>query len=118
MNTRGNTYFLQQPTGAELTRLLEQARLISEYVPLLPPSLDPNSIQKVLDLGCGPGSWALDVAFRLPDARVIGLDISAPMITYAEARACSQQRDNVSFQVADARERLPFSQDTFDLVHL
>jgi SAM-dependent methyltransferase len=54
----------------------------------------------------------------LPDARIIGLDVSAPMVSYAEARACSQQRDNVSFQVADARERLPFSQDTFDLVHL
>lgn len=118
MNQSETTYFLQQPNGAELTRLLEQARLISEYVPLLPPSLDQNSIQKVLDIGCGPGTWVLDAAFTLPDARIIGLDISAQMVTYAEARACSQQRENVSFQVTDASERLPFSQDTFDLVHL
>lgn len=118
MDRNASTYFLQQPTGAELTRLGEQARLLREYVPLLPPYLDQNSIQKILDIGCGPGTWVLDAAFTLPDARLIGLDSSAPMVTYAEARACSEQRENVSFQVADASERLPFSRETFDLVHL
>lgn len=113
-----DSYFLQHPNGAELTRLLEQASLMKEFVPLLPPCIDKSDIYTILDIGCGPGTWALDVAFHYPDARVIGLDNNSGMVRYAEAWACSQELENVSFQSADARERLPFFDTAFDLVHI
>ncbi|MDH6576005.1 class I SAM-dependent methyltransferase [Kitasatospora sp. MAP5-34] len=43
---------------------------------------------RVLDVGCGTGGTALAVARRLgAESRCVGIDISAPMITAAQARA-------------------------------
>lgn len=113
-----DSYFLQHPNGAELTRLLEQASLMKEFVPLFPPYIDRSGIYTILDIGCGPGTWALDAAFHCSDARVIGLDSNSGMVRYAEAWACSRGLENVSFQRADACERLPFLDAAFDLVHI
>ncbi|GAB7322556.1 hypothetical protein MBLNU13_g03475t1 [Cladosporium sp. NU13] len=49
----------------------------SQYVqavarPIVPSQTPPYSI---LDLGCGTGIWASDMARRYPDAEIVGLDI-------------------------------------------
>ena len=41
----------------------------------------------VLDLGCGIGNTTLPFAETWPDARVTGIDLSAPALRYAHARA-------------------------------
>lgn len=67
---------------------------------------------RILDVGCGPGRHALELASR--GFEVVGIDISETFIDLAGAAAAEQGLDNVTFEVADARS-LSFA-DEFDLV--
>ncbi len=58
--------------------------------------------RRVLDIGCGTGATTLAVARRLgEDGEALGVDISAPMVTHARARA-EQEGSRAHFVVADA----------------
>lgn len=75
---------------------------------------------EVLDIGCGTGSWVLEMAQQ--GARVTGLDVAPGMIRVAEGKLASAgfgggaaSAERVRFVAGDARE-LPFPAETFDLV--
>jgi ubiquinone/menaquinone biosynthesis C-methylase UbiE len=68
--------------------------------------------RKVLDVGCGDGEFAVELARC--GASVSGIDASTAMIDAAKTRA-KQHNAAVDFQVAMA-ERLPFRDERFDLV--
>ncbi|MCZ6618679.1 MAG: methyltransferase domain-containing protein [Gammaproteobacteria bacterium] len=70
--------------------------------------------QTVLDVGSGPGFFALALADMVGDAgRVDGVDINARFVGDANSRA--RDRDNVAFhQVTD--HRLPFPDGDYDRV--
>ncbi len=73
----------------------------------------------ILDVGCGPGRWALDMAADRPNATVRGIDLSREMMEYANARARTQNLKNVFFAVQDfLANELPFPEDSFDLIHV
>jgi SAM-dependent methyltransferase len=55
----------------------------------------------VLDIGTGGGVAALAAARIVDEGRVVGADISAPLIELAESRAESTGATNASFVVAD-----------------
>jgi SAM-dependent methyltransferase len=58
--------------------------------------------RRVLDVGCGTGATTLAVARRLgADGEALGVDISAPMIAAARARA-EREGSSARFVVADA----------------
>lgn len=57
-------------------------------------------VMRALDVGCGAGELSLAIGRGHPDAEVIGLDISEPLIEAARERAAHLA--NVSFFVADA----------------
>lgn len=58
--------------------------------------------ERVLDLGCGGGTTALMLRERLgPEGAVVGIDISAPNLALARARAHAAMAD-VTFLEADA----------------
>jgi SAM-dependent methyltransferase len=67
----------------------------------------------ILDLGCGPGDLALELAHRLRDARIVGLDLSPSMMQIAARHATTDGR--LRFVVGDATA-LPFSNGTVDVV--
>jgi len=67
--------------------------------------LDAAGDWSALDLGCGEGQFALELARRHPRARVTGLDVDEAAI--ATAVANSGTIANVEFRVHDAREPLP-----------
>ena len=70
--------------------------------------------KRVLEYGCGQGSWAFEIA-RL-GGRVTGIDISPVGIEMATARAEAEHlSDRAVFLVADA-EHLPFTDASFDVV--
>ena len=71
----------------------------------------------VADLGCGPGTSAIELARRRPDARVIGLDVARRMADAAHrrARAGGFPPGRLDVALADAA-RLPFRSGSIDIV--
>lgn len=68
--------------------------------------------ERVLDIGCGPGYLAAEMARAVgARGRVCGIDVSEPMLELARRR-CSGL-DRVELKAADAN-RLPFDDATFD----
>src|SRR5581483_8757304 len=61
----------------------------------------PAAGERVLDVGCGAGASSLALAAHVAaGGRVLGIDISEPLI--ARARALAPQDTPVLFRVADA----------------
>ncbi len=113
-----NTYFIDAESGAELARLMYQERIVTQTMGgLFPSDFDPSSAKDVLDVGCGPGGWVLDVAHAYPDIHVTGLDISQKTVEYARTQAKVQWLDNASFEVMDVLQPLNFSDNSFDFVN-
>lgn len=112
-----NTYVIDTESAAEMARLMRQDQLLTTGMGGLFPEADLSGVQRVLDLACGPGGWALEVAYTYSDIEVVGADISERMIAYARAQAQVQQRANVSFRVMDILKPLDFPDSSFDLVN-
>ncbi len=114
----GNVYFNDPESGAEMARLIDQDRLITQGMggPLPEHSNDFAGLHRILDIGCGPGGWLLDIAFEHPELEVVGIDISRAMTDYAQARAEVQGLHNASFHAMDMLQPLQFPEHFFDLV--
>ncbi len=118
--SRQDNYVIDPESGAEMVRLIDQDRFLTEHIGgLFPPDVDPSTLHEVLDLACGPGGWAREVAFHhwTYGTEVIGVDISEAMIEYAQAMAKVQGLHNATFQVMDIRKPLDFDDDSFDFVN-
>jgi trans-aconitate methyltransferase len=76
--------------------------------------LDLKDAQRILDVGCGDGKITAEIASRVPQGSVVGVDPSGDMIGFAQSYFGPATRSNLRFEVADAR-RLPFKNE-FDLV--
>ncbi len=91
-------------TGEYWTR--QQDRLDRTIAPVTGPLLAfaaPRAGSTVIDVGCGCGATTIDLARAVgPSGRVIGLDISEPML----ARAAERLRDftNTTFRLGDAAD--------------
>jgi demethylmenaquinone methyltransferase/2-methoxy-6-polyprenyl-1,4-benzoquinol methylase len=69
---------------------------------------------RVLDVCTGTADMALEAARQIPDATIIGVDFSAPMIELGRKKAAGARvTDRVHLSVAPA-EALPFADATFD----
>lgn len=65
-------------------------------------SLQPG--ERVLDIGCGAGSTSFFAAQQVePDGKVLGVDISPPLLDLARERADRNGVENVDFIRADAQ---------------
>lgn len=76
--------------------------------------LELDGSERVLDLGCGNGRVTAEIAARLPEGEVIGVDFSADMIAFASAQYPATSHPNLRFETHDIRH-LSFC-DEFDLV--
>ncbi|WWC64242.1 uncharacterized protein I303_106851 [Kwoniella dejecticola CBS 10117] len=63
---------------------------------------------RILDLGCGTGTWCVEIAREFPEAEVIGIDL-VPIQP-------DNLPDNCSFTIDDITKGLPYPDGTFDLV--
>jgi ubiquinone/menaquinone biosynthesis C-methylase UbiE len=70
--------------------------------------------REVLDLGCGPGRFTLQIAARAK--RVVGVDISTTALQLANARRRRSKLRNVRFRLAKA-SKLPYPSKRFDVVY-
>ncbi|WP_376797328.1 class I SAM-dependent methyltransferase [Thermogemmatispora sp.] len=66
--------------------------------------------RQILDVGCGTGQWAYELAREFPQAGVIGLDLEP-------ARNTTAPPPNYRFVAGDVRDGLPFEDNRFDFVH-
>jgi arsenite methyltransferase len=72
--------------------------------------------ERVLDLGSGAGTDSLIAAQMVgPDGRVTGVDMTQQMLDRARGAASEMGATNVEFVEAEA-ERLPFADESFDVV--
>jgi len=111
------TYVLGD-SGTEMARLIEQDHHFTRAMGgLLPEIPDLSAIHRVLDVACGPGGWALELAQLHPHIQIVGFDISAHMINYANAQANASGLDNAHFEVMDVTQPLDFDDNSFDLVN-
>ena len=77
--------------------------------------IERYAIESVLDVGCGTGRWAMELATQFPSANVIGVDIAPPPVS--EQAAPGFSADNYTFVQGNVLERLPFADRSFDFVH-
>ena len=74
----------------------------------------PRSGERIIDVGCGCGAVAIALAEKVgPTGRVLGIDISAPML--GRARQMAPAGAPVDFVLADATV-YPFEPASFDLL--
>jgi SAM-dependent methyltransferase len=77
--------------------------------------LAPAAGERVLDIGSGPGLLAGELAAAVgPTGRVCGVDVSADMLTLAQARDLGTGCAPVEYLTAGA-DRLPYPDGAFDL---
>ncbi|HTK08849.1 MAG TPA: class I SAM-dependent methyltransferase [Ktedonobacteraceae bacterium] len=119
MEKDNNTYLIDAESGAEMARLIDQDRIATKAMgSLLPPDFEPEDGKVILDLACGPGGWAQEVAFQYPSLQVIGIDFSHKMISYAQSLTAIQHLENLAFQRIDLRSLpLEFPDNTFDCIN-
>lgn len=72
--------------------------------------------QRLLDVGCGPGTITLDLATRVAPGEVVGIDASDEVIAQARAAASERAIGNVRFAVGDIYA-LEVEAASFDVVH-
>ena len=117
-----NTYMVQNRSSqGELKRLQIQDQMITSRMGgVFPEDLDLTDVQRVLDVGCGTGSWLIETAKTHPAiALLVGIDISSKMINFAQTQARNQQvSERVEFHVMDALRGLDFPDAQFDLVNI
>lgn len=75
---------------------------------------DPKSI---LDVGCGGGSFTIQLAKRYPKARVVGIDTSEAAIKYAKQQLekVNPQVKNIEFIVSQ-QPKLEYPAKSFDVI--
>ncbi|RAQ94523.1 class I SAM-dependent methyltransferase [Thermogemmatispora tikiterensis] len=66
--------------------------------------------RQILDVGCGTGQWAYELAREYPQATVVGLDVE-------EAKNSTAPPPNYRFVSGDILKGLPFPDHSFDFVH-
>ena len=84
-----------------------QAQLDRQIAPLGAEALRQLAVragERVIDIGCGCGETSLDLAARVgAQGRVVGIDISTPMLEVAQRRLAAEPGLAVEFRQADAQ---------------
>jgi SAM-dependent methyltransferase len=91
-----------------------QWRTVQNSAAYLMPHLRPG--QRILDVGCGPGTITIDIAERVVPGRVTGLDAAPPILDQAAQLARERGLDTVDFVAGDVHA-LDFPDASFDIVH-
>ena len=101
-------------TGGMLGRYSDGAgHAVLQWVRRNLPEFKP---QRILDIGATLGHSVLPIAAAFPDADVIAIDVSVPVLRYALARARSLGVHNIRFVQADGADLKAFADGSFDWV--
>jgi ubiquinone/menaquinone biosynthesis C-methylase UbiE len=78
---------------------------------LSPSQLEPT----IVDLGCGPGHLAVELARLRPQARIVCIDPSSEMLQLAGQNVVDAGLANCEASLGDA-EQIPLESDSVDLI--
>ncbi len=102
--------------GPESVHFVDHAdrydRQLEPFTRILLEEADLEAACVVLDVGCGSGTTTLAAAARAE--RVVGVDLSQPLVELARRRAQAARITNAEFVIADAQTH-DFVAGTFDL---
>ncbi len=76
-------------------------------------ALEVESNQTVVDIACGTGAQAIELAKTASE--VVGIDYSESMIQFAQKAAQNQNLSNVEFQIGDASNLSTLKNNSFDV---
>ena len=76
--------------------------------------LDLKSDSKIIDIGCGCGATTLEIAKKITQGEILGVDISEPMLDKATETAKEMSLSNISFEVKDVQMDV-MPQNYFDI---
>ena len=101
-------------TGGQLGRYTDGGgQGVVQWISRNMPDFKPG---RILEIGTTVGHSLLPLAAAYPDAEVIAVDVGAPVLRYALARAKSMGLNNVSMIQADATSLPMFADASFDWV--
>ncbi|MGB2762553.1 MAG: class I SAM-dependent methyltransferase [Minisyncoccales bacterium] len=69
-----------------------------------------------VDFGCGSGSWALPLAERLEDGKVIAIDVLEEPLSALQGKAKAKNLDNVEIILADIERSSKLEDEIADFV--
>jgi ubiquinone/menaquinone biosynthesis C-methylase UbiE len=99
----------QYTTGATYSAVTANARISDLTI----NAIDWKGL-KVLDVGCGDGEYTFELYRRGNPSEITGIDLSPAAIAAATERVSNEA---ATFSVCSG-SRLPFSNDSFDVVHM
>jgi ubiquinone/menaquinone biosynthesis C-methylase UbiE len=105
----------------ELERLSNSTLLVKHSLGGLLPgssSEDIAHVHNVLEIGCGPGAWSLEMAqVYYGQMRVVGVDNNPLMVAQANIQAQARQLDNIRhFHAQDLTGPFACADSSFDLI--
>ena len=107
-----DTYFLPNDE-IEQTRMniVHQMHLIllDGRLTVVPP---PPNTRRILDVGSGPGNWAIAMAEQYPDAEIVATDLSI-----FDSHFLSLAPPNILFEIDDAEREWTYH-EPFDFIHI
>jgi ubiquinone/menaquinone biosynthesis C-methylase UbiE len=94
---------------------LSHSRRVADQATAHLATVAPTSGQRLLEVGCGNGAAAIQLA-RAFGLEIVGIDVDPEQVAAAEKAAAAAGATGVHFLVADASQ-LPFPDGEFDLVY-
>ena len=85
---------------------------------LHPEHIAVNTMQSILDLGCGRGEWIFDLAKRYPKLRIYGIDSDEEALRQARVRRNTSSLHQVELRQMNLLQGLPIPDASVDLVHM
>jgi ubiquinone/menaquinone biosynthesis C-methylase UbiE len=118
-HSQSNSSFILPEGGALIAWLYHIDALITRGMDgiLAERGNDISGLHDVLDLGCGAGGWAMEIAGISAAVTVTGVDINERIISHAQMHAKERGLDNAHFQVMNIQQPLAFPDASFDLVN-
>ena len=114
---RANERQAEAWNGPEAAHFVDHAdrydRQLEPFTQALLEQAEPDADRVILDVGCGSGTTTLAAAASAE--RVVGVDLSQPLVELARRRAQAARITNAEFVIADAQTH-DFVAGTFDLL--
>ncbi|KAF3362721.1 Uncharacterized protein PHSC3_000708 [Chlamydiales bacterium STE3] len=111
----GPSHYSKEEYEECLTQLARIGRFLGGDRATLQSFKNLRNPQSILDVGCGGGHFTAELARRYPNASLLGIDLSAEAIAYAQKQHGNAKLNNLQF-VATTSPQLTYETNQFDVV--